>query len=226
MGYPTTFAGWKTFIRDFIDADDYTDTQVENFMNEGNIRLNNELDSPYTEKYVSYAWAASGIKTPVLTIAPDYSSIINVNVQYRKSLRSLAINEMMDLVASYYNGMTVISNDYAECYCVSEQQLYIFPIPADGTVIEFRYDLNVLPLSNTLDSNVFSLNHPEIYLYAACVAASVYMTEDERTAIWKSEYEAKRTAIDLQGNASKLGSSPLTRNFETLKKSNGWTTIT
>lgn len=226
MGYPTTFAGWKAFIRDFIDADDYTDTQIENFMNEGNIKLNNELDSQYTEKYVAYTWAAGGIKTPVLTIATDYSSIINVNVQYRKSLRSLAINEMMDLIASYYNGMTVISNDEAECYCISEQQLYIFPIPPDGTIIEFRYDLAAPPLATGVDSNVFTVNHPDVYLYAACTAASVYMTEDERKAIWKDEYENKRMAIDLQAKAAKAGSSPLTRNFETMKLSNGWTTIT
>lgn len=212
MAWPTTTAGWRDLIRDWIDADDklaVPDAALGTCLDMAVDNLNADVDSLYAEAApVSYSCTGDEVWPSDITAlgVTDYNRMILVNAEGGPAMDTKAINEMINLIAT---NMTPVSAPVA--YAVQASQLYIWPRPSTGTVIQIRYSKKVPYLTDDINSNVFTEHHQSAFLYAALIAAEPYIAEDERLDTWKKLYEGQIQTINLTGKQARMGSSPLVR---------------
>lgn len=213
MGYPTTYANWIIYIRDYLDVDDYTTAQIDSFLSEAHLMLNRDLNSEHMEVMVPYTVPPSPtLPIPVSTIASDFNRVRLVNRLLEPALDVVTINEMIDKMAAKNKGdMRAVEPKW---YCIDTKKLYVIPYLVEADVVQFWYYKKVPFLQAagpTVNSNEFTDYHPDLLLVAACVAASPYLVEDERIPMWVSDYTKKVDDINKSAKDSKMGSTPLKR---------------
>jgi hypothetical protein len=93
--------------------------------------------------------------------------------------------------------------------------VWVFPLPGAGDVYPVFYYQEVEPLSSTVNSNIFSQYHEETLLYASLVAASQFISEDERTKSWLDLRDMEVTSVNEASKQAKMGSTPVRRRINT-----------
>lgn len=212
MAWPTTTAEWRNKLRDWLDVDDTTavpNAAIDTFLDMAVDSLNADVDSLATEAApVNYVCTGSEVwplDISALGIS-DYNRMILVNAEGGPAMDAKAINEMVDLIAT---NTSPTSKPVA--YAVQANQLYLWPTPGQGTIIQIRYTKKVPYLSDTVNSNIYTLNHQSAFLYAALIAAEPYIAEDERLGVWKALYVGQIETINLTAKQARMGSTPLKR---------------
>jgi len=206
MAFPATYSGWVQYLRDWLGVDEYSDAQLGNFLDLAQTRLNKEMKSYWMEKVVSFTKTV-GDPIALLTEVPDFSKVRLVSVEGIGSLDVAAINE---IETKRQQNRDLGS---PKEYCIDAGSLYIYPAVAEGGIISVFYYLKV-PLiggSTPLNSNVFTVNHPDALLYAASLEAAPYMIENENIPVWESKYAAALVEANEGSKAIKMGSTPLVR---------------
>lgn len=69
------------------------------------------------------------------------------------------------------------------------QYLRFAPEPSGTYTLRMTYDTEIEPLSDTVATNWLLAQAPDLYLWACLSVAEGFLQEDERVALWKSEYE-------------------------------------
>jgi hypothetical protein len=77
--------------------------------------------------------------------------------------------------------------------------------------------MQVLEISSANNFNVFTVNHPDLLLYASCLEGSRFIVEDERIPVWNDAYNQGLINANLVAKQSKLGSVPLKRGVNLYK---------
>lgn len=200
-----TYAAWVSGVRDFLNVADFTDTQIQVFLALAQVRLNRELRGFHIEKVATIT--ATSSQTDLSSAIPDFAKIRLVNEPGGVSLRTMAINEIIDAYSTSAN----ITGD-PRYYCIAEGQLYLYPPPAStGVQLEVRYYKAVTPISPTVDTNEYTEFYSDALLYAACLESATYLEDDERVPMWENKYMQAAKGAYLEGNAIKMGSTPLVR---------------
>lgn len=214
MAWPTTTVAWQAFIRDWLDVDDAVavpDAAIATFLDMATDSLNADVDSLATEsgpfEYTCTGSEAWPMEFMLLGIT-DYNRMILVNSVDGPAMEAKAINEMIDLIAT-----NAPPTGKPAAYAVHANQLYIWPTPSAGTVLQIRYSMKVHYLSDTVNYNIYTESHPTAFLYAALIAAEPYIAEDERLPTWKALYNGQVETINLTAKQARMGSSPLLRDF-------------
>lgn len=207
MAFPTTYAGWIAYIRDWLSADEYSEAQIASFLDLAQLRLNRELESYYMEG-VAPITTIDVNPIDILTHVPDFNKVRLVSLPNVGPLDVMAVNEIKLLLATKPNGC------YPRGYCIDAGLLYMYPVVAIDTVIDFLYYKKIPSMvggSTPVNSNVFSINHQDALLYASLLAGSPYMRDNEDVQIWESQYALALMAGNQNSNHIKMGSSPLVR---------------
>lgn len=214
MAWPTTTAEWQDLIRDWLDVDDAVavpDAAIATFLDMAVDSLNADVDSLATEA-APIDYTCTGTETWPLDISAlginDYNRMILVNVENGPAMEAKAINEMVNLIAT-----NAAPSSKPVAYAVQANQLYVWPVPTTGSVLQVRYSKKVPYLSATVNSNIYTLNHQSAFLYAALIAAEPYIAEDERLNTWRGLYVGQIETINLTAKQARMGSSPLVREF-------------
>jgi hypothetical protein len=193
------YTGWLNGIRDFIGADDYSDTQIAIFLGLAQIKMNRELASVPMERTAPVtALASSPHPLPL-----DFGKIRQVSVA---GVGTYDVQTKADYVNAQAQG-----DESQRFYALDMPGLWLWPEPGVNTVITVDYYLEVPPLSDTVDSNVFTDFHADILLYASCLEAAAYMVEDERIGVWQAKYEQGVAMANEVHKRIKQGSTPLMR---------------
>jgi hypothetical protein len=215
MPLATTYAGWLQLIRDWLDiaGPDVTDAQISYSLQLGQDELNKSLNSWRMEKSAPLTAITSNVPIDMSGIT-DFSRIqLITGGTFNQPLQALAFNELMAMLAAITAGAQAPTN---YCYyAIQGQSLYTVPMPAAGDVFTVFYYQLVPSLSVSVATNVFSQYHEEALLYASLVAASQFIAEDERTPAWVALAANAVETINLSSKGSKMGSTPLVRQFET-----------
>lgn len=213
MAFPTTFAGWITYLRDWCGADEYSDGQIGSFLDLAQLRLNREMESYGMEAVVSIPLAAP---TPVDLTAtvPDFRKVRLVVIQGFPPLDVASLVEIQQLIQEA--AASGAASTTPEKYCIDAGKLFIYPVQSTGT-IDFYYYKDVPFISSTgpVNSNVFTLEYPDALLYASLLAAAPYMKENEDVDIWSNAYLAALSTANDESNRIKKGSTPLVRKVNT-----------
>jgi hypothetical protein len=76
-----------------------------------------------------------------------------------------------------------------EAFAVSGANMYFAPIPDAAYTISYTYRQRIPSLSNSNTTNWLLTKWPHAYLYATLCAAAPYLGQDQRVAIWESQYQ-------------------------------------
>ncbi|RPJ53186.1 MAG: hypothetical protein EHM23_31450 [Acidobacteria bacterium] len=208
MAFPTTTSGWTAYVRNWIGADEYSDAQIGNFLDLAHVRLNTDLMSYPMEKLFHHTILEPDHEQPIdlTAVIPDFGKIRLVSVQGVGPLDVAALNEYVTKEQNY-----VLSDYIPEMYNIDANKLYIWPWPGTDAVVDIHYYEKVPVLSETVNSNTFTLHHPDLLLYAASLEAAPYMVEDERIAVWENKYTMGVMTANANVTKIKMGSTPLLR---------------
>ena len=214
MAWPVTTAGWRDKVRDWLDVDDtlaVPDVALDTCLDMAVDNLNADVDSLYAEA-PPVDYTCTGLELWPMDITAlgvqDYNRMILVNAEGGPAMDAKAINEMVNLIST-----NTSPSSKPAAYAVQANQLYVWPQPSTGTVIQIRYSKKVPYLSNLVNTNVYTVNHASAFLYAALIAAEPYIAEDERLGTWKALYDGQISTINLTAKQARMGSTPLVREF-------------
>jgi len=213
----TNYAGWIQLIRDFLDlvGPDITDEQIGWSLQLGQAELNKSLNSWRMEKEEVLTATVDGDPIDMSGI-PDFNRVqLITGGTYGKNLRALAFNELINMNAAIASGDASTDTQEFHYYAIQGQKLYTVPMPAAGDVFKVFYYQLVPSLSEAppVDTNIFSEYHSEALLYTSLVAASQFISEDERTSTWATLATNAVNTINEASKGSKMGSTPLVRQF-------------
>jgi len=209
MSFPATANGWIAYVRDFIGADEYSDAQINIFLDLAVNRLNREMMGYKMEWQISLLVDSIAPQVvDITTLIDNFSKIRLVNILNTTTgpLDVVSLNEMKKIQAEdhYPGGLPTH-------YAIDAGVMYIYPFPALESTIEVFYyrKLNLIQ---------FGQYYPDALLHAACLEAASYMVEDERIQVWEAKYLAALSTANSEGDKIKLGSTPLKREFTVVNR--------
>lgn len=139
-------------------------------------QFNRRLRVRELEKRVTYAItsAESDLPTDFVEMISLYNTDTGVKMEYQ-SVDDLEARESRTGAASKFS--------------IAGNQLLFWPTPTEATNIAMRYRAEVPPLSSSAPVNDVLQRYPDIYLYGLLMNASIFLHEEEDTAIWRPLYE-------------------------------------
>lgn len=209
MGWPTSYSGWIERVKIWLDVPDLDDDVFGNCIDGATERLNRDLNSQWMEDSFDFTVVNADEPIDLIGEIPDFNRMRLVTIAGAKPLAAVALNEYK------LEKITNLSTT-PRVYCVNKMQLLIWPLPAVDDVIEIDYYVKVPALSDDKDSNVFSLRHPDIFLYASVLEATPFILEDERLPTWTTFYNNIRDAINVTADRATKGSTPLKREIKVM----------
>lgn len=217
-----TYAEWIAGIKNWLETDEQPDVDTKLFLYLAQHRLNRELQSVPMEESVDIPITAglAGAPLDLLTLIPDFNKIrLVLPYANAKPATVRALNEMMTLIAEELNTgvpYTGPDRDRLNYYCIDSRMLYINPWPAEGAIVTIFYYKDVPPIIVGNDTNIFSTYHSDLLLFAALLAGSQFVIEDERIDVWRSAYAEGLESSNNTGKHQNMGSTPLKREIKGL----------
>jgi len=90
-----------------------------------------------------------------------------------------------------------------------ETQFEVWPSPSSSVDVELIYFQKLPELSGSNATNWLLLNAPDVYLYGALVAASPYLGDDARVAVWAQMYATSVLKLNEESEKAKYSGSGL-----------------
>lgn len=212
-----TKAAWTAGLRNWLSTDDQPNLDTELFLYLANHRLNRELQSVPMEASVDIPITVgiAGLPLTILTYIPDFNKIrLVIPYEYGEPADVIAINEMTTKIAQQYNSGTIYTGPDREVknyYSIDNGLLYINPWYGSGATVTIKYYREVPPLTDAVNSNIFTTYHSDLFLYAALLAGSQFVVEDERVPMWKEAYAEGLESTNNTYKHQKMGSTVLKR---------------
>ena len=125
-------------------------------------------------------------------------------------LRSIKINTtLLDYVTPGELFDDETTGGVPRTYTVSDGQFFFRPAPTTGTVtIDYFQNIPALTVSNT--TNWLMTKHPDLYLFATCAQAEVFIWNDDRLPLWKARTEELIEQINKATAKERYGGRRLT----------------
>jgi hypothetical protein len=88
---------------------------------------------------------------------------------------------------------------------------FIFgPYPDSGYTVKGIYYARLPSLSISNTTNWFTINAPDILLWASLCEAEPFLKNDERSVVWEAKYQSAKAAIEAEDDKEQYSGSPLT----------------
>ena len=215
------YASWIAALKLWLVADDTADVEVQTWLYLAQLRLNRELQSVPMEATIDIPIDATlaGLPLDIKTLIPNFNKIrLVIPFAYAKPANVVAINEMMALIAAaYQSGPTHAPDIYdPRSYCIDTGKLYIFPYTQENATVTIKYYPIIEPISDTIDSNIFTEFHSDLFLFASLLEGSKFIVEDDRTPMWEKSYLEGIESTNNTQKHQKMGSVPLVRQIKGL----------
>lgn len=91
------------------------------------------------------------------------------------------------------------------------QVIRFAPVPRDTYALKMRYWATIERLADEVQSNWLLDEHPDIYLYGCLIESAPYVKNDQRLAVWRSEYERRVTELHANTKRGQWGGSMVRR---------------
>lgn len=82
---------------------------------------------------------------------------------------------------------------------------------SDDTDYSLLYYARIPGLSDTNSQNWLLLKEPSLYLYGALMEAAPYLRNDDRTALWASQFKAALDDLSMTDEMARYGNAPAAR---------------
>lgn len=195
-----TYSELKTAIANFLARDDLTD-RIPEFISLAEARMGRELGTRSQTKRA----------TATLTAGDAFVSLPTD----LRSIRSVKLNTNPAEVLEYYtpNALDSYYSSTAtgkpRAYTVFGTEMKFAPSPDSGYTAEIIYGEGMDELSDSNTSNTVLTRHPDAYLYGSLAAASVYLMDETKTALYEQLFTRAITEISREEDENKYAGSGL-----------------
>lgn len=183
-----TYDDLQSSIKTWLDRDDLTDSELEDFISlaEGRLRKDERVRTPRL--------TTLSVNSEEEDLPDDFHSVMEIahsGSTYYGGLENATLGELE--VLNDRHGGTGVPEAFA---VIGDNRLRFAPIP-DGTyTLQFLYWRTVPTLSDTKVSNWLLEDHPDIYLFAALAETAPFLWNDERSQLWESKLENAIAKLD------------------------------
>lgn len=94
-------------------------------------------------------------------------------------------------------------------YNIVGKSLRLGPFPDTAYQIEIVYYAKLPRLASNNQTNWLLADHPDIYLYGSLDAASKYLKDDDRVALWKSEADSMLEDLRVANERAEKSGQPM-----------------
>jgi Sec7-like guanine-nucleotide exchange factor len=205
-----TYSELKTNIANFLNRSDLTN-QIDFFIDATEAELNRRLR---VKDMIKRATATADGQ--YLSLPTDWLEAINVQIDgnsfqplFQQSIES------MDIYRKSNDNVTGLPIYFA----LVDNTIELAPTPDSSYTLQLTYYGTVDALSDTNTSNFISTSYPDAYLYGALKHASIYLMEDDRVALFTSQFEKALEEMRMEQEKAEFGKGSLMQRRRTYGKS-------
>tara|TARA_R100001463_G_scaffold94567_1_gene149105 strand:- start:825 stop:1475 length:651 start_codon:yes stop_codon:yes gene_type:complete len=205
-----TYSELKTNIANFLNRSDLTN-QIDFFIDATEAELNRRLR---VKDMIKRATATADGQ--YLSLPTDWLEAINVQID-GNSFRPLFQQsiESMDIYRKSNDNVTGLPIYFA----LVDNTIELAPTPDSSYTLQLTYYGTIDALSDTNTSNFISTSYPDAYLYGALKHASIYLMEDDRVALFTSQFEKALEEMRMEQEKAEFGKGSLMQRRRTYGKS-------
>jgi len=205
-----TYNELKTNIANFLNRSDLTN-QIDFFIDATEAELNRRLR---VKDMIKRATATADGQ--YLSLPTDWLEAINVQIDGNnfKPLFQQSI-ESMDIYRKGNDNVTGSPIYFA----LVDNTIELAPTPDSSYTLQLTYYGTIDALSDTNTSNFISTSYPDAYLYGALKHASIYLMEDDRVALFTSQFEKALEEMRMEQEKAEFGKGSLMQRRRTYGKS-------
>jgi len=164
-----TFSDLKTQIASWVNRTDLTDAQLALFVGAAESDIRNDVEVRESEQSTTGAIASGTFSAPADFL---YARVVTVD------------DHVLDYLAPSYYAQKV-DDEYTSGYYTIENETFKV---LGGSAYELSYVAKVADLSSTNTSNWILANAPNVYLWAGCKYASVFLRDAEGATGFNAMY--------------------------------------
>ena len=205
-----TYSELKTNIANFLNRSDLTN-QIDFFIDATEAELNRRLR---VKEMIKRATATADGQ--YLSLPTDWLEAINVQIDgnnfqplFQQSIESLDV----------YRKSIDNATNQPIYYALVDNTIELAPTPDSSYVLQLTYYGAIDALSDTNTSNFVSTSYPDAYLYGALKHASIYLMEDDRVALFTSQFEKALEEMRMEQEKAEFGKGSLMQRRRTYGKS-------
>lgn len=205
-----TYSELKTNIANFLNRSDLTN-QLDFFIDATEAEFNRRLRVKDMIKRATATADAQYISLPT-----DWLEAINVQIDgnnfsplFQQSIESLDV----------YRKSVDNVNNKPIYYALVDNTIELAPTPDSSYTLQLTYYGTIDALSDTNTSNFISTSYPDAYLYGALKHASIYLMEDDRAALFSSQFEKALEEMRMEQEKAEFGKGSLMQRRRTYGKS-------
>jgi len=206
MAFFTDYATLQTTVASYLARTDLT-VQIPEFIRLAQDRLVRDLRIRQMLK-VATADTTAGDST--VSLPSDFVAMKDLHIQGNppQTIKFLS-------VSNFYRNAFTSQLGLPSRYTMLGAEFQFAPIPDSVYTLQMVYFYKPEYLSDTVSSNLWLANTPDLLLYAALGEAEPYLMNDERLNTWAGMYDRGVTALRQSDDESEYPAHPLTINNST-----------
>lgn len=197
----STYSGLQSAVASYLARSDLTN-EIPVFIQMAENRLRRDLRIRPMLKVVT-----------TTTVADD--STVELPADFLQ-MRDLHINADPIYVLKYDAPSVFYRNTFSTIvgkptnYTTLAQEFQLSPIPDTNYTLQMLYYAAPQYLSDTNTTNAFTVNCPDLLLYASLAEAETYLMNDARVQTWSALYDRGLASITTSDDQGEYSGSPLT----------------
>ena len=201
-GAISSYADLVGAVGDWLDRDDLT-TQIPAFVALAEARFNRELRTLWQVVRTTITTAVSGNVLP-----SDFRQLRRISVLDSPDRPLFEISPQV--AAQRFDGSTADPT----AYYIEGRTLYLLPPPASDVSLDVTYLAAIPSLTSANQSNWLLNEHPDVYLFAVCLEAAIYIRDNDAASYLSDRVSEtiatiRRTSrLDLYGGGPIIPQSP------------------
>ena len=195
-----TYDELKTNIASFLNRSDLTN-QLDFFIDATEAELNRRLRNKDMVKR-----ATATADGQYLSLPTDWLEAINVQIDS---------NDFSPLFQQSIESMDVYRKSKGNAtgqpvyFALVDNTIELAPTPDSSYTLQLTYYGSIDALSDTNTTNFISTSYPDAYLYGALKHASIFLMEDDRVALFSSQFEKAIEEISMEQEKAEFGKGSL-----------------
>jgi hypothetical protein len=189
---PQTFAALQASVARWLDNDTLTE-RIPEFIALAERRFNRILNAPEMEATATLTAAAS-------VVLP--SDLWEIRAAWIERDPRQPIEEVTQGILRGRYGAQVTG--LPQVFALSGGSMLLGPAPDAAYALVLTYKQTIPALSDAVPTNWLLTRHPDIYLWAALLAAEAYLVNDERLGVWKGALDEAIDELMQAGNRKRF----------------------
>ena len=201
MAFFTDYTTLQATIASYLARTDLT-TQIPEFIRLAEDRLLRDLR---IRQMIKVATAPTVAGDATVSLPSDFVAMKDLHLQGNppQTVKFLS-------TSNFFRNARTAQSGLPSRYTLLGAEFQFAPIPDSVYTLQMVYFYQPEYLSDTVSSNLWLAETPDLLLYAALGEAEPYLMNDERLATWASMYDRGMTALRKSDDESEYPAQPLT----------------